>query len=270
MLAGDGRLGDRNQVRVVGRSDGHADLRVGRRARAHYQGGLVEGEIVEDDVVIGHGCAIGHHVVIHRGTIIGDGVRIDDHAVIGKQPMRAANSAVTEARVQPPAHVGDGCIIGTGAVLYVGCHLDERVMVADLATIREDVRIGARTIIGRGVAVENHCRIGRACKLETNVYLTAYSEIEEECFLAPGVLTSNDNYMGRTEERFEHFAGVTIRRGGRLGVGAVILPGREVARDAVVAAGALLTRDARAEQIYAGVPARPFRDVPDEQLLPEE
>jgi acetyltransferase-like isoleucine patch superfamily enzyme len=141
------------------------------------------------------------------------------------------------------------------------------VLVADLATIREDVEIGSFTIIGRGVAVENKCTIGRYCKLETNVYLTAYSTVEDRVFIAPGVLTSNDNFMGRTEERFKHFRGVTVRRGGRLGVGSVVLPGKEIGPDTVVAAGALVTRDTDPEIIYAGLPARSFRPVPEEQKL---
>ena len=223
--------------------------------------------VVGDDVVIGAGCQIGHHVVIHDGTVIGDGVRIDDHATVGKQPMRAANSAVTQGGAKPPARIGDRCLLGASVVLYAGCTLGEKVLVADLATIREDVEIGAFTIVGRGVAVENHCRVGRYCKLETNAYLTAYSVLEDRVFVAPGVLTSNDNFIGRTEERFDHFGGVTVRRGGRLGVGAVILPGKEVGPDAVVAAGAVLTRDAESRTIHAGLPARPFRDVPEDQLL---
>ena len=223
--------------------------------------------VVGEDVEIGAGCQIGHHVVLHDGTRIGDHVRIDDHTTIGKQPMRAPNSAVTQGQRQPPAQIGDRCLLGASVVLYAGCTLGEKVLVADLATVREQVTVGAFTIIGRGVAVENECTIGRYCKLETNAYLTAYSTLEDRVFVAPGVLTSNDNYLGRTEERFDHFDGATVRRGGRLGVGAVLLPGKEVGPDAVVAAGAVLTRDADAETIYAGVPARRFRDVPDEQLL---
>ena len=86
-------------------------------------------------------------------------------------------------------------------------------------------------------------------------------------FVAPGVLTSNDNYMGRTEERKEHFGGPRIRRGARLGVGAVVLPGKEIPEEAVVAAGAVLTRDAEAGQVHIGVPARPTGPVPSEQRL---
>jgi UDP-2-acetamido-3-amino-2,3-dideoxy-glucuronate N-acetyltransferase len=223
--------------------------------------------VIGENVSIGRNCRIGHHVVIHDGTTIGDLVRIDDHSVIGKQPMRAPNSAVTAADDQAPAQVGNRCLIGTGAILYAGSILGEKVLVADLATIREDVVVGDFTIVGRGVAVENHCRIGRYCKVETNAYITAYSQVEDRVFIAPGVYTSNDNYLGRTEERFKHFKGAVLKRGARLGVGAVVLPGKTVAPDAVVAAGALLTTDAQPRTIYAGLPARPFRPVPDEQLL---
>ena len=81
------------------------------------------------------------------------------------------------------------------------------------------------------------------------------------------VATSNDNYMARGKERFKHFKGVTVRRGGRIGVHATILPGRTVGEQGVVAAGSLVTHDVPARVIVAGAPARAFRDVPDEQLL---
>lgn len=223
--------------------------------------------VIEENVHIGKDCALGHHVVIRAGTVIGDHVRIDDHTTIGKQPMRAPNSAVTDDAHQPPVRIGDRCLIGANAVLYAGCTLGEKVLVADQASIREEVDVGDFTIVGRGVAIENECSIGRYCKLETNAYLTAYSTLEDHVFVAPGVLTSNDNYMGRTEERFDHFKGATVRRGGRLGVGAVLLPGREVKPDGVVAAGGVLTKNADAEVIYAGVPARPFRPVPEAEKL---
>lgn len=223
--------------------------------------------VVGPGVQVGPGCEIGHNVVLAAGTVIGASVRIDDGAVIGKLPMRAANTAVTKDVQLPPARIGDGCIIGTHAVVYRGAALGQKVLVADLSTIRENVTVGDFTIVGRGVAIENFCTIGRYCKLETNVYITAYSEVGDRVFVAPGVLTSNDNFVGRTEERFKHFKGVTVGRGGRIGVGAVILPGKNVGDDALVAAGAVLTADAPAKTIVAGVPAKKFRAVPPEQLL---
>lgn len=223
--------------------------------------------VVEEGVTIGAGCQIGHHVVLHKGTVIGDRVRIDDFASIGKQPMRAANSATTSDQLQPPARIGSGAIIGSGAVIYAGCIIGQRVLIADLATVRENVSIGERTIIGRGAAIENFCTIGSFSKLETNVYLCAYSKVGNRCFIAPGVVTSNDNFAGRTKERFSHFKGVTVEDGGRIGAGAVICPGRVVQADGFAAAGAVVTKDVPEKRIVAGVPAKELRPVPAEQWL---
>ncbi|UCC80107.1 MAG: N-acetyltransferase [Candidatus Zixiibacteriota bacterium] len=219
------------------------------------------------NVAVGDGCKIGCGVIIHDDTRIGSNVRIDDNAVLGKTPMKAANTAVTKDQQLPPLEINDDCIIGTSVVIYRGARIGKKVLVADLSSVRENVEIGDYTIVGRGVSIENLCKIGSYCKLETNVYITAYSVIEDRVFLAPCVVTSNDNFIGRTEERFKHFKGVTVRKGGRVGVGAVILPGKEIGEDALVAAGALLTGDAKPRVIVAGVPAKPFRDVPPEQLL---
>lgn len=223
--------------------------------------------VIEANVVIGQGCQIGHHVVIHSGTVIGNNVRIDDHAVIGKLPMKAANSALTRKRDLKPTQIGNNAIIGTSAILYRGCELGQKVLVADLATVRENVKIGDHTIVGRGVAVESDTTIGAYCKLETNAYITAFSTIEDHCFVAPCVATSNDEFVARGPKRFGNYRGVTIKKGGRIGVQATILPGRTVAEDSLVAAGSVLTRDTEAKKIYMGSPAHAVRDVPNEQLL---
>lgn len=223
--------------------------------------------VIEDGAVIGEKCVIGHHVVIRKSSVIGNNVRIDDFADIGKLPMKAANSAVTSEHELPPAKIGDGCIIGTGAIVYAGCKIGHSVLIADLATVREDTEIGEKTIIGRGAAIENHCTVGAFCKIETNAYITAYSSIEDRCFIAPGVVTSNDNFAGRTKERFKAFRGVTVKRGGRIGAGAVILPNKTIGCDGFAAAGSVVTKDIEKRTIVSGNPAKKLRDVPTEQLL---
>lgn len=223
--------------------------------------------VVGENVVIGKGCQIGNHVVIHADTKVGDTVRIDDHASLGKKPMKAANSATTKEQELPPLEVGELSIVGTGVVLYRGAKIDAKVLMADLATIRENVTIGRGTIVGRGVTVENFCTVGRFCKLESECYITAYSTLEDRVFIAPGVVTSNDNYVGRTAERFKHFKGVTVKKGARIGAGTVTLPGVVIGEDALVAAGSVVTADVPAKKIVLGTPARVWRDVPVEQLL---
>ncbi len=223
--------------------------------------------IIEDNVTIGVNCRIGYNVVIREGTIIGDNARIDDNTVIGKYPMRASLSIFKEESNLPPTHIGDNCLIGANTVIYIGSTISNNVLIADLASVRENTNIGEYTIIGRGVTIENYVKIGKRCKLESECYITAYSEIEDYVFIAPGVVTSNDNYLGRTEERFKHFKGITVKKGGRIGANAVILPGKIIGEDAVVAAGSVVTKDVAPRKIVMGAPARIIRDVPEEQLI---
>ena len=223
--------------------------------------------IVEDDVTIGDNCLIGHNVVIHKGSIIGDNVRIDDNTVIGKTPMRSVNSIFKDEKQYEPCNISNDCLIGAGVIIYCGCSIDEKTLVADQAVIREDVTVGSKNIIGRGTLIENFCKVGSNCKIQTNVYITAYSEIEDNVFIAPGVTTSNDNYAARSQERFGKFKGVTVKKGGRIGVGSIILPGKVVEEDGLVAGGSVVTKDVPKEKIVAGNPAKIFRDVPEDQLL---
>jgi acetyltransferase-like isoleucine patch superfamily enzyme len=122
-------------------------------------------------------------------------------------------------------------------------------------------------VIGRGVLIENDSKIGARTRLQANAYITNYSTVEEDVFIAPGVQTTNDNFMGRTEKRFELMRGPTIRRGARVGGAAVLLPGVEIGEEAFVGAGAVVLRDVPARKLVVGNPARILRDVPEEELL---
>lgn len=225
------------------------------------------GSIILDRVELGLDCTIGNNVVIHPGTVLGDRVRVDDGTVLGKLPMRAAFSTLKGAAEIRHLVVGDEVLIGANVVIYAGAKIGSFVMVADLATVREDVEIGDYTIVGRGVAVENKTSIGKYCKLETNSYITAHSIVEDYCFIAPCVTMTNDNFLGRTQERFKHRKGACIRRGARIGSGAVLLPGVEIGEDALVGAGSVVTKNVAARRVYYGVPARDVRETPKEQLL---
>ena len=92
-------------------------------------------------------------------------------------------------------------------------------------------------------------------------------QIEDSCFVAPEVSFTNDNFLGRTKERFKFHKGVTLKRGARVGANATVLPGRCVGSDALVAAGSVVTHDVPERRIVCGVPARELRDVPADQLL---
>jgi acetyltransferase-like isoleucine patch superfamily enzyme len=151
--------------------------------------------------------------------------------------------------------------------VFAGAKLGARVLVGDGACVRERCVIGDDVVIGHGSLVENDTTIGARTKIQAQAYITAYTTVEDDVFIAPRVVTTNDNFMGRTEKRHKLRKGPTIRRGARIGGGAVLLPGVEVGEEALVGAGAVVTKDVPARAVVVGNPARVLRDVPDDELL---
>jgi acetyltransferase-like isoleucine patch superfamily enzyme len=143
------------------------------------------------------------------------------------------------------------------------------VIVGDQACVRERVQLGDDVVVGRGSLIENDTSVGALTKIQAGAYITAYSVLEEEVFIAPCVVTTNDDFMGRTEERKALLKGPTIRRGARVGGGAMLCPGVEIGEEAFVGAGAVVTRDVPPRVVVVGSPARVLREVPERELLPE-
>jgi acetyltransferase-like isoleucine patch superfamily enzyme len=204
--------------------------------------------------------------IVYPGTILGEGVKVLEGAVVGKQPSLSPRSTSKREELAP-AEVGDGTIISTGAILFAGSKIGARVILGDQSCVRERVTIGDDVVVGRGSLVENDTTIGALTKIQADAYITAYSTLEDNVFIAPCVVTTNDNFMGRTEQRHALIKGPTIRRGARIGGGAILCPGVEIGEEAFVGAGAVVTKDVPARKLVVGNPARVLRDVPAEELL---
>jgi UDP-2-acetamido-3-amino-2,3-dideoxy-glucuronate N-acetyltransferase len=209
---------------------------------------------------------LGQNVVVYPGTVIGDGCKIGDNAVLGKQPSLSPRSTAKRDPLAP-LELGPGTIVSTGAVVFAGTKIGARVIVGDQACVRERCEIGDDVVIGRGSLVENDTTIGALTKIQAEAYITAYSTLEEEVFIAPCVVTTNDNYMGRTEKRHGLIKGPTIRRGARVGGGAILCPGVEIGEEAFVGAGAVVVKDVPPRMLVVGNPARVLREVAAEELL---
>ena len=90
--------------------------------------------------------------------------------------------------------------------MVAGATLGERAVVADQAHVRERSTVGEDALVGRGSSVENDVVIGARVRIQTNCYVTAYSRVEDDVFVGPGVVTLNDQTMGR-HPRGEALAG---------------------------------------------------------------
>jgi acetyltransferase-like isoleucine patch superfamily enzyme len=203
--------------------------------------------------------------IVHPGTVLGEGVKVLEHAVVGKQPSLGARSTAKRDPL-PPAVIGAGTVVSTGAVVFAGSQIGESCIVGDQSCIRERVVMGDDCVLGRGSLIENDTTVGAGTRIQAGAYVTAYSTLEEDVFIAPCVVTTNDNFMGRTEQRKALMKGPTIRRGARVGGGAILCPGIEVGEEAFVGAGAVVTKDVPARKVVVGSPARVLRDVHADEL----
>jgi UDP-2-acetamido-3-amino-2,3-dideoxy-glucuronate N-acetyltransferase len=222
------------------------------------------GLLVGDGVSIGDGATFGAHVVVHSHTVVGAGCAIDDHAVLGKPP-RLARTSVAHGQVGA-LELAEGVSVCAGAIVFAGARLGEGVILGDQSYVRERSTIGAGSVIGRGSVVDNDVAIGERVKIQTNVYVTAHSLLEDDVFVGPGTTTTNDDTIARHAPN-EALRGVVLRRACRIGGGVVLTPGVEVGEEAFVAAGAVVTHDVPARAVVMGVPARVVRKVPDDELL---
>jgi acetyltransferase-like isoleucine patch superfamily enzyme len=204
--------------------------------------------------------------IVYPGTVLGDGCKILDHAVVGKPPVLSPRST-TKREDLPPLELGAGTIVSTGAIVFAGTRVGAGVIVGDQACVRERCDIGDEVVIGRASLVENDVTIGARTKIQAMAYVTAHSVLEEDVFIAPCVQTSNDNFMGRTERRHALRKGPTIRRGARVGVGAVLCPAVEIGEEAFIGAGAVVVKDVPPRVVVVGNPARVLRDVPPDELV---
>jgi acetyltransferase-like isoleucine patch superfamily enzyme len=208
---------------------------------------------------------IGGNVVVHAGTLLGEGVRLQEGCVLGKPVVLGPRSTAPR---DAPAHtlVGEGAAICAGAVVVAGARIGAGAIIGDQAHVRERAAIGEGTVVGRGSAVDNDVTIGARVRIQTGCYITAYSIVEDDAFVAPGVTLTNDDTMGRHGPGHE-LRGAILRRACRVGAGAVLVPGVEVGDEAFVAAGAVVTRDVPPRAVVMGVPARQVREVPADDLL---
>jgi acetyltransferase-like isoleucine patch superfamily enzyme len=204
---------------------------------------------------------------VHPGTVLGEGVKVLENAVVGKQPSLSPRSTARREEL-PPAEIGDGTIVSTGAIVFAGSRIGARVILGDQSCVRERVTVGDDVVLGRGSLIENDTTVGAMTRIQAEAYITAYSTLEEHVFIAPCVVTTNDNFMGRTERRHAETRGPTIRHGARVGGGAVLCPGVEIGEEAFVGAGSVVTKDVPPRTIVVGNPARILREVPEDELLP--
>lgn len=115
--------------------------------------------------------------------------------------------------------------------------------------------IGSDCNLCANVLVENDVRIGDRVTVKSGVQLWDGVQIEDDVFIGPNVTFSNDPFP-RSRQRPRDYARTVVRKGASIGANATILPGITIGEHAMVAAGAVVTRNVPAYGIVVGNPAR--------------
>jgi UDP-2-acetamido-3-amino-2,3-dideoxy-glucuronate N-acetyltransferase len=122
--------------------------------------------------------------------------------------------------------------------------------------------VGDETKIGAFVEIQKGARIGARCKISSHTFVCEGVDIEDEVFVGHGVVFINDRHPRATTggqlqtEADWQVVPTRVRKGASIGSGAVIMCGVTIGENAMIGAGAVVTRDVPGGAVVAGVPAR--------------
>ena len=137
--------------------------------------------------------------------------------------------------------------------------------------------IGDETKIGAFVEIQKNAKVGRRCKISSHTFICEGVVIEDNVFIGHGVTFTNDTYPRATTAGGElqteadwKVESTIVRKGASIGSGATILPNLEIGENAIVGAGAVVTKSVPANAVVAGNPAKVLRYVESETVTEED
>lgn len=221
------------------------------------------------DVSLAKNVQVGSNVTFYPNVFVGENTRILEGAVIGRPPIRAGTTNRPVDSGDETVRIGSDCVIGANCVLYTHLQIGRNVLICDLTSIREGCRLGDDSVVGRMTTVMHDVVIGARSRITDLIHITGHMLIEADVFIGPGVSTANDNevYLKRFGLTPYETNAPRIRRFAVIGTGATIGPDIEIGMGAIVAPGAMVTKEVPPWTLVAGAPARGISKIDDATRL---
>lgn len=190
--------------------------------------------------------------VLSEHVILGANVELEENVYLGEMTGRQiADLSLV---------IGDNAIIRSGSVIYLGTRIGAGLRSGHNVVIREQNVIGDNLQIWSNSVLDYGCRIGNRVKIHCNCYVAQFTIMEDDTFLAPGVVISNDMYPGSMFPD-QPLSGPTIKRGAQIGCNVTLRPGVVVGEYSLIGAGSVVTKDIPPRSLAYGNPARVVRSV---------
>ena len=232
--------------------------------------------IMTGNIRIGNNCKIGNNILLNSVSI-GDNSIIQDNSVIGYNTGtghyyddKQSQENNIDLNIQYHITIGKNVLIRTGATIYLDVQIDDNCWINHNAIIREKVNISKDSTIGSNTICENNVSIGKRCVIHNNTMICAETLIESFVFIGPGVSFTNNSPIGHLRYNPPTIRRPKLRLGCAIGGGATICPGVEIGSEAIIAAGAIVTKDVLPRIIVAGNPAKKINDVTKQSFIKEE
>ena len=156
--------------------------------------------------------------------------------------------------------IGSHAHLRSGTILYLGSRIGNHLETGHNAIIREENLIGEQFSLWSNSIVDYGSKIGNRVKIHCNCYIAQYTTIEDDVFLAPGVIVANDIHPG-TPSAVECMRGPTIKRGAQIGCNVTLLPHITIGEYALIGAGSVVTKDIPPYSVVYGNPARVVKKI---------
>jgi acetyltransferase-like isoleucine patch superfamily enzyme len=155
--------------------------------------------------------------------------------------------------------IGNRAIIRSGTIIYCDVFIGDDFSCGHNVLIREQTRIENRVAIGTASIIEGRVAIGDDVNIQSLVYIPTDTTIGNGVFIGPNSVLTNDRYPPLRSGRLQ---GPTISDNAAVGANVTILPGVHIGEGALIAAGAIVTRNVPPYKLAIGSPAK-IKALPD-------